>query len=494
MSTYTFVEPKPFAHQVKALHKIVERDGRAALLMDPGTGKSRVVVDYLGALWTKYGATDWLISAPTGALDTWPDQFRQWLPPHIPLEVICPSGTIVEMAAQIKALPAKDPAGPIRVVLVGHDSFSQRHLVKGLTSVSVWDRLLAAIERWGPDGLVVDESHRLKGHTSRRSKAFARVARHIPKRILLTGTVAPRWPLDIFGQWQTLDKTTFGDDWDAFKHTYAKWSGYLGKEPVRWLNQSVMRDLILKDSFVAKKKQCLDLPPVTDVSTPITLSKKEQKAYEQMESEAIVSLPSGQTAMSPIALTKFLRLRQITGGFIGFEDEWGEKVKEEIGRSKVKVCAEKLTDLTDGGHKVVVFAHFIHDLEVIAQEANKLKGVKVFGPISGDTPTKKRLEAREGFRDHDGPAVFIAQMRTMSLAVNELVCASHAIFYSLSERRDDYDQARDRLDRQGQHHPVTLYHLVVPGSIDETILNAHRDKLALETAILQYVKDKRRKA
>lgn len=78
----------------------------------------------------------------------------------------------------------------------------------------------------------------------------------------------------------------------------------------------------------------------------------------------------------------------------------------------------------------------------------------------------------------------IAQVGTMSLAVNELVTANHAVFTSLSQKRDEYIQARDRLDRLGQTRPVTFWNVVVPGTVDEVILQSHRDRTDLEQAIL----------
>lgn len=494
--TYAFREPKPFQHQVRALHKIAQTGGCTALVMDPGTGKTRVVVDYLGALATKHGPQDWLVTAPLSALDTWPDQFRQWLPEHLTYEVVEPTGTVQEKAAAIKALSGSTPSTDIRIVLLGHDVLAQRHAAKGkdgkpLKSVSVRDRLVDAVKAWGPDGLVVDECHRLKGHASNRSVTHARIARHIPKRIGLTGTVAPNSPLDIFGQWQTINPRRFGTDWSTFKYTYAKWGGFGGNQPIRWINQTTMKKMVALDAIVVKKEDALDLPPVTEEVIHVHLSPKEEQAYQDMEEKAVVAL-EGEDGVAPSALVQWLRLRQITGGFLGYQDDYGRRKVAELGRSKAKVCIDKVTDLTAAGSKVVVFAHFIHDLDMIEAEIRKAYG-KTPPPVyrvSGDTPAKTRLAHRLAFRDKPGPAIFVAQVRTISLAVNELVVAHDAIMYSLSERRDDFLQAIDRLNRIGQVRPVTIWHMQVPDTIDGVILESHRNKTALETAILSYARKK----
>lgn len=512
MSTYTF-RTTPMQHQARALHKLVENRGVAGLLMDPGTGKSKVVIDYLGMLWTKYGSQDWFVTAPLSALDGWPEQFETHLPEHIPYQLLhigdgwrnpgpclcrkkdgspAPScrHSVEEKAAYIATLADdRGQHGKLRVVLLNHDAFGGKkrpaHGADGrkLSTVTVWERLVSAIEKWAPDGGVIDESHRFKTHTSQRSTAGKRIAKHLPKRIVLTGTVAPRNLLDIFGQWQFLNASRFGTEWNAFRFRYARWGGYHDKEVMQWLETDDMRERILADAFVIKKEDALDLPPVSEPVIPVHLSKKEEDAYVDMGQEMLVELASGATAIAPIPLTKLLRQRQLTGGFVGYEDEDGSKAEERIGDSKARVCVDKLHSLVDAGEKVVVFAHFRPDLDVLEERCRKaFKKIPVYR-IDGSTKKADRMAYRTGFRDHEGPAIFLAQMRTMSLGVNELVVAAYGIVYSMSERRDDFDQAIDRLDRQGQTRPVTIYHLVVPHSIDELMLHSHQDKLDLERVI-----------
>lgn len=489
MRPYAF-HTEPMDHQRRALRAILQRQGVCGLLMDPGTGKSKVVIDYLAMLYLARGAQDWLITAPLSALDGWPDQFEQHLPEGVKLQDIWMgdgAGSIEAKAERIRNLPPNP--GVLRVVLINHDAFGSKSKATGkngrkLSTVTVQDRLLSAIESWGPDGLVVDESHRAKSHTANRSKALQRIARLVPQRILLTGTVAPRNLLDIFGQWLILNPKRFGSDWHQFRYTYARWGGYMNKEPVAWLNTEDMRDRILADAFIIKKEDALDLPPVTEITVPVQLSPSEEKAYIAMGEDMLAELPSGETSIAPIPITKLMRLRQLTGGFVGYGDGTGERAEERLGTSKAKVCIEKLTDLVDAGEKVVVFAHFRPDLDILEELAGKAlpKATPIYR-IDGSTPKGRRMEYRTGFRDHEGAAVFLAQMRTMSLGVNELVVSSYGIVYSMSERRDDLDQALDRLDRQGQTRPVTIYHLTVPDSVDELLLDGHRAKLDLEKAI-----------
>jgi SNF2 family DNA or RNA helicase len=59
----------------------------------------------------------------------------------------------------------------------------------------------------------------------------------------------------------------------------------------------------------------------------------------------------------------------------------------------------------------------------------------------------------------------------------------------MSQQRDDWEQAKARLDRTGQTRPVTFWHMIAPGTVDSVILQSHRDRTSLETAMLKHIQD-----
>ena len=111
--------------------------------------------------------------------------------------------------------------------------------------------------------------------------------------------------------------------------------------------------------------------------------------------------------------------------------------------------------------------------------------------IDGETHGDDRIAMRKRFGDRSvtDRIVMIAQIRTMSLSVNELVTASHAVFASLPQTRDDIIQARDRLDRIGQTLPCTFWFVLAPGTIDTVIYQSYKDKTSLEDAVLAHILD-----
>lgn len=521
MVRYRF-KTTPRGYQYKALKFLAKKGGVGALLMDPGTGKTWVVINYLGAITAKRGYLKVLVAAPLSALDTWVDQMEEHLgtvvdedgnEQEIPTRIfVLNDGSILDKSGFIRDLD--DDFEGLTMVVINHDAFKYRHKVPGLKSVTVRDRIIDSVAlKWAPDVVVVDEMHRLKTHSSNLSTAFKKISKYVFMRIGMTGTVAPHSPLDFFGQWQFLNPKTFGEKWGSFRYYYAIYGGWEGKQVIGFYDDRLkeMKKKIANDSFIVKKRDALDLPPVSHIIVPVHLG-KEMPYYLEMGKELMVQLPSGKESISPNTLTKMLRLRQITGGVVGYKEvvgvsEDGEPKEvartEDIGDSKLRVLLDKVETIVDAGEKQVIFAHFRRDVARIYEACNdafnptikrgKRKGqrpikVPVY-MITGDTSGRARQTQRKEFYNHEGPAIFVAQKRTVSLAINEFVVASYGHFYSYSQLRDDFIQAMDRLDRQGQKNPITFYHYIVPRSIDEVILQSHKEKGKLEAAVTKRAKE-----
>src|SRR3546814_1696579 len=146
-----------------------------------------------------------------------------------------------------------------------------------------------------------------------------------------------------------------------------------------------------------------------------------------------------------------MRRRQITDGYV--PDDTGGM--QAIGDSKVEAVRGIVCDTLPGEKRVVVFAHFRQEIADLAAALRKGEPKStVIMQITGDTSPKERQALRERFGSEEHVRiVLIAQMRTMSLAVNALVPASHAVYPSLSDRRHDCVQSRPRPPRTRQHPP-----------------------------------------
>lgn len=371
------------------------------------------------------------------------------------------------------------------IEVVSIDTFSQRTV---LGSKTMADLMYDAVLRYNPDLVIVDESHKIKGVSANASRLLARIAKKVPRRVILTGTVMPHSPLDVWAQWRFLEPYAFGtrgreSTYGEFKDRYAVLGGWMGKEVKGFRRLDEMQEIMARNSVVARKEDALDLPPTQDVVIPVHLEPAEAKAYQELKANLATMLADGSLVSTPNRLVQMMRLRQITSGHLP-DDSTG--TVQVIGKSKVRTIASLVNDTLAGEKRVVVFALFTKEIELL-KDALAVSGTEVMA-ITGGTPVKDREKLRKRFGSSDPQRiVMIAQIKTMSLAVNELVTANHAVFASLSQQRDDMVQARDRLDRLGQTRPVTFWYALAPGTIDTVILESHRDRTNLESAALAHI-------
>lgn len=541
---FTPAGPKRYGHQKRALRRIIETKGVCGLLMDPGTGKTAPTLDYLSLLAMKSSQVVGgvpeiraLVISPKAAVDTWVLQAEKYVHGDVNVWAEALGGSIIQKAETLisrgpepykpkgvsrakdrRQLPHRAlnadraemtyvrggsdiPLGPTDVVDGGKprlvllstnlDTLSSR---SRYGSGTVADLLVKAVSKFKPDVIIVDESHKIKGVGSNTSRLAARLAGLTKRRIILTGTVMPHSPMDVFAQWRFLQPTAFGPivggertraTFARFQRRYGVMGGFMGREVVSYQNLDELQDIMADNSIVVKKEDAdIDLPEMTDVEVPVVLSPKEQKAYDTMKRDLQTSLASGVLATAPNKLTQMMRLRQITAGHL--PDSNG--VVQTVGTSKIDTIKSLVHDTLEGESRVVIFAVFRHEVQALADGIRR-KGTEVL-VIDGRTPQDERLRLRQKFGSSD-PArlVLIAQVKTISLSVNELVTANHAIFATLSQQRDDLVQARDRLNRIGQERPCTFWYVLARGTVDEVVLHAHQNRTNLESAVLAHIRD-----
>lgn len=518
MSKFIPKGPKRFTHQTAALKKIITTRGKTALVMDPGTGKTAPTLDYLSILALKNPApVRALVLAPKVALDNWVEQSSKYVHDDVTLWAEALGGTIENRAKTIThrtdsslsmrsvgvrksiALYARTDKGkPVRkpgdftgrnrltMLCLALDSLSTKRAVTPKGSVTTTDRIVKAISKFQPDVIVVDESHRIKTPSSNVGRAMSRLASLTTRRILLTGTLMPNSPLDVWGQWRFLDSSVFGT-YSSFEDRYAVFGGYMGKEVKAYKNLDDLQHKMRRNAIVVRKQDALDLPAVTSTTVRVDLSPRETRAYNEMKSSLVTQLESGDLAKAPNRLSQMMRLRQITSGFLRDNDDG----IEQVGTSKINAVRGLIQETLAGEKRIVVFANFRDEIKAL-KETLKTRGTTVLS-ITGDTKDADRIAIRKRFGS-DAPEriVLIAQIRTMSLSVNELVTASHAIYTSLSERRDDWIQSRDRLHRIGQRLPVTFWNMVATvngkSTVDYVMLSSHQDKTDLEASLIDHLK------
>ena len=212
---YTF-KTEPYKHQESAW-----KDSWAKhfyfLAMEMGTGKSKVAIDSIGALYEKGEIDTVLIVAPKGVFDNWVQQeIPRHLPDSIDRRVVRwqPNWTekFKNEIAQVALRKNRDTKF-LAFLVMNVEALSTQ---KGQTTA------LRFLELNPNNMMIVDESTTIKNRKSARTKAIVKCGRQAKYRRVLTGSPITKSPLDLFSQCDFLaDKALGYDNFFAFQARYA---------------------------------------------------------------------------------------------------------------------------------------------------------------------------------------------------------------------------------------------------------------------------------
>lgn len=431
------------------------RSAGCALLMEMGTGKTLTTIAVTGALLQADRICRVLIVAPLSILGVWEEEYRKFADFPYCLAVL--TGISAKKLDTLRHMTGST----LQVIVVNYES--------------AW-RLEKDLVMWRPDLIVADEGHKIKTHNISASKAMHRLGAKAGFRLLLTGTVITNKAVDVFSQYKFLNPSILGQSFYAFRNRYFDMVGYGNHTPV--LKKSMENELMERMhriAFRATKAECLDLPEAVDILRQVELEPGALRIYRALVKESYAELSGGVDA--PVAvtaaniLTRLLRLSQLTGGFIGNDEN---SVVEQVSAAKLVALEDILEGAVAEGKKLVIIARFIPEIKAICSLLEK-RGLR-YSCITGGV--KKRDEQVAQFQNDPEVMVFVGQIATAGLGIT-LTAASTMVFYSLDYSMSNFEQAKARIHRVGQRMPCSYLYLVARGTVDEKVLAALKDKADL---------------
>lgn len=424
-------------------------------LFEMGCGKTLTTIAVAGALYNLGKIDRVLVVAPTSVCSVWPHDLNQFA--AFPWEARVLLG---DKKKRLKALNELKnwPFKALRIAVINYESTHR-------------DGIFEALAAYRPDLIVCDESQRIKNPSAAQSKALHKLGDAAPFRMILSGTPVQNNAVDLYSQYRFLDPAVYGANFYAFKNRYCIMGGYGQHQIVGYRN---MDELVEKEHSVAyrvTKEECLDLPQQTFINRYVQFTDAEQAIYEQLRKSSFLELETGENVTATTILTMYLRLMQLTGGFLTADESTRPN---QVNTAKLDALADIVDDyVVDAGKKLVIFARFRAEIAAI-ENLLRLRKIQ-YGSIYGDVPMEERGKIVEDFQTNPDTKVFVAQIQTAGLGIT-LHAASTAVFYSYDYNYANYAQALARIHRIGQRLPVTYIHLVVDGSIDEKILAALENK------------------
>lgn len=460
------VKANLFQHQVRgynmALINFTLRRG-FGFLFEMGCGKTLTAIAVAGTLYAEHKINKLLVVAPTSVCSVWPEDFGKFADfPHIEKIML---GTKSQRLKQLKELESF-PCEALKVAVINYES--------------VWrDDIFDKLVEFNADMIICDESQRIKTHDAQQSKAMHQLGDLARYKLILSGTPVQNNAVDLYSQYRFLDPTVFGSNFYKFRNRFCVMGGFNRRQIVNYKDLDL---LIKKEHSIAyrvTKKEALDLPEQTFETRYITLTPSEKKLYNTLKKESATELANGETISASTVLTKLLRLQQFTGGFVIAD---GEEKPRQIGFGKINALEDIVDDyVIDGGKKLVIFARFRAELDLIQKLLDKKK--LKYGVIYGDIKLSDRGEIVKDFQENEETKVFLAQIDTAGLGIT-LTAADTCVYYSVNFNYAAYSQSLARIHRIGQRNTCTYIHLTTKGTVDELIMKALHKKEDLAKTIV----------
>ena len=470
MEEYVF-KTDPYDHQREAF---AASAGKAdfALLMDMGTGKTKVDIDSMAQCF-ETGRIDFaLIVAPKGVIRNWLREIDTHLPDRVEREVVLWKPNLTK-ANRKELMDLHEHTGKLKFLLMNIEAFSTK---KGVDVANFFVKKFKVF-------MTVDESTTIKNRRAKRTKAVCAVGRAATMRRILTGSPVTKSPMDLYSQMDFLNPGILGfKSYYAFQGRYAvvqrrSMGAHSFNQILGFQRLDELTEKLDGSSFRVRKEDCLDLPPKVYVRREVELTTEQLEAYAQMKSLALARLESGELSTTQNVLTQIMRLQQICLGSLTDDEGTVHPLKSNRLTELLNICDE-----IQG--KAIIWATWTRDIRSIAEALRDRFGVGAVATLHGETPDSERQQIVETFQDRQSELRFIVGHPKTGGYGLTLTAATTVIYFSNSYDLELRLQSEDRAHRIGQENKVTYIDLISPKTIDEKIVDALRNKIKIADLVL----------
>lgn len=537
----------PYAHQLDEWTHSRDKPAHA-LFWEQGTGKSKLVIDTACWLWAKGSINGVLVVAPQGVHRNWVDSE---IPVHSTDAAMAQTRAFAYHSskastkthqADVKAI-LKHPG--LSWLTTSYDAFVTLAAKKVLAEFLQTRRVLFVLD----EAHSIKNPTAVRTKTVLKAAGLAPFRRILTGTPVAQGPfdvysqVAFLDP-NFWAQRGLGSFTAFRAHFGVFDKAYnphlrrqlnpatGKWEACRGGRVdilVGYKRTEELHDMIAPVVSRVTKEEVLDLPPKVYERREFDLSPEQRRLYNEMREEAIAWLRSpdaktelhalarscttcdgsgeinsdgyiypcgscseapddGSAVAAPMALTRLLRLQQISCGYLptGIESDPIHEIPGPQPRLEAL-----LQILKERSAKTIVWARFQRDIDKIMEALSKreIRAVRYDGMTNDDERAEakalfqgerpvyqnRQVVGREKVPAEEQAQVFVANSAVGATGLT-LTAATRVVYYSNSFRLVDRLQSEDRCHRIGQTSEVVYYDLVARDSLDTHIIDALRKK------------------
>ena len=456
-----------YKYQIEGVHFLEQKNGRALIADEMGLGKTVQALSWL-KLHPEFSKV--LVICPASLKINWQREAEKW--------------ALLDMEILNGTTPHKIKSND---VIINYDI------------LSYWEKYLKLKQF---DVIIFDEAHYIKNNKAKRTKAFKRLVKSVPRLIALTGTPIENKPIEIYNIVKVIDPSIFPDATDfavefcGAKKTRFGWDKNGATNTLR-LNKILSSSIMIRRKKVDVLK---DLPEKQIIKVPFEINNRIE--YDQAETEFVEFLKkkfntenlteeileelkqfakrndievSEELTTDEIRLIKEHKFERIASAPVLAQIEL---LKQLAVKGKIDQVIEWIENFLESGEKLVVFA--VHK-KVVSQLMEKFKHIAV--KVDGSVSQKQRQEAVDKFQKDSKTRLFIGNIKAAGVGIT-LTAASNAVIIEFPWSPGELNQAADRIHRITQTKQVTIWNLVGESTIEEKIITLLKKKEKVITKIL----------
>ncbi len=407
----------------------------ACLADDMGLGKT---VQVLALLLERAHEGASLVVAPASVCGNWRAEIARFAPTL---------RTFMAWDEKADAMDAVNAAGPGDVVIAGYGLLVSR---ENQFAARPWN------------GVVLDEAQAIKNEASKRAKAVRRLAAKF--RVAATGTPVENRLTELWSISEFLNPGLLGSVGDFARRFTV--DGRATPALKRLVSPLIMRRV--------KRDVLEDLPEKTEITVPVILGDDERAGYETCRRLALESLAAGGAENRISILAELTRLRRYC---CHPSLVLGDAATES---AKMDALLELLAGLRENRHRALVFSQFTDYLAIVRKTIGAQGWTHLY--LDGQTPASERARLVDAFQRGEGD-FFLISLKAGGMGLN-LTAANYVLLLDPWWNPAVENQAADRVHRIGQKNPVTVYRLIASDTVEERVLELHKEKKSIAEDVL----------
>lgn len=481
----------PMIYQEIAL-RFMLTNGGGGLLLDPGMGKSKVVLDFIKLMGFKKS----IVVCPLPLLFVWEDEVAIHRP-DLTIHLVTTTDWDAEWAK-------------------GKD--------KNILCLNYTKAVMFApqLSKQGFEFIHLDE-FLIKDPSTTRTKDITELSKKIPYRCGGSGTLVNNSIFDVFAPVRYLEPALVGWNYTNFQNRHAVKNPRDLKMVLGYRKKEEARAVLETCSIVMTKDEWLKLPEKKFHDMYYQPGEKQRDFYQSLQRNFIAEV-GGETVEVDNALVMLSKLYQVSQGFIYVSDKKSEEEealdllaeegkKKKKGKRRTVFFSEQpkvdamvnLIKNTTKEKRAIIWFNCEAEYELIrkALEDNNWTfrsikgGTKNLGGIVREynaDPNIKFLVCQAKSVNYGITILGTSFEKLEDAGVEVLPGISPSvhtqIFYSCNFSLEVFLQQQDRIHRIGQKHPCDYYRLWLNTPVEMLIKNALTDKMCIRKEMLVDIAEK----